>query len=80
MTVAPNTVSIVPESAIAELQGFVQANIDPDLRVEITGKSVLSNKAVEEMAFSQLQVSLRSAAAAAPPAPTWRRGVLTTAA
>ena len=41
--------------AIAELQAYVDANIDTGLRVEITGKSVLSNKAVEEMAYSQLQ-------------------------
>jgi len=41
--------------AVAELQAFVDANIDPALRVVITGKSVLSNKAVEEMARGQLQ-------------------------
>ena len=41
--------------AIAELQAYVDTNIDPALRVEITGKSVLSNKAVEEMARGQLQ-------------------------
>ncbi|MGB5199397.1 MAG: cyclic nucleotide-binding domain-containing protein, partial [Sedimenticolaceae bacterium] len=47
--------SDVLNRAIAELQGFINANIDPSLRVEITGKSVLSNRAVEEMAYSQLQ-------------------------
>ena len=41
--------------AVAELQAFVDASIDPALRVVITGKSVLSNKAVEEMARGQLQ-------------------------
>lgn len=41
--------------ATAEIQRYVENHIDPDLRVEITGKSVLSNKAVEEMARSQLQ-------------------------
>ncbi len=47
--------SDVLNRAIAELQTFIDANIDPALRVEITGKSVLSNRAVEEMAYSQLQ-------------------------
>ena len=41
--------------ATAQIRAFVDANVDPGLRVEITGKSVLSNKAVEEMARSQLQ-------------------------
>ncbi len=41
--------------ATAQIRAFVDANIDSALRVEITGKSVLSNKAVEEMARSQLQ-------------------------
>jgi preprotein translocase subunit SecF len=41
--------------ATAQIRAFVDANVDPALRVEITGKSVLSNKAVEEMARSQLQ-------------------------
>jgi hypothetical protein len=41
--------------AIAELQAFVDTEVDPALEVSITGKSVLSNKAVEEMANSQLQ-------------------------
>lgn len=41
--------------AIAELQNYVDTNIDPGLQVHITGKSVLSNKAVEEMARGQLQ-------------------------
>jgi uncharacterized protein len=40
---------------VAELRDYVNANIDPALRVEITGKSVLSNKAVEEMAWGQLK-------------------------
>ncbi len=47
--------SDVLNRAIAELQGYIDANVDPSLRVEITGKSVLSNRAVEEMAYSQLQ-------------------------
>jgi len=47
--------SDVLNRATAKIQAFVDANIDPALRVEITGKSVLSNKAVEEMARSQLQ-------------------------
>lgn len=41
--------------AVAELEQRIRDNVDPGLRVEITGKSVLSNKAVEEMARSQLQ-------------------------
>ncbi|MCP5300874.1 MAG: MMPL family transporter [Chromatiaceae bacterium] len=47
--------SSVLNEVIAELQGFVDANVDPALRVEITGKSVLSNRAVEKMAYGQLQ-------------------------
>jgi predicted RND superfamily exporter protein len=47
--------SDVLNRAIAELQTFIDANVDPALRVEITGKSVLSNRAVEEMARGQLQ-------------------------
>ena len=47
--------SDVLNRATAKIRAFVDANIDPALRVEITGKSVLSNKAVEEMARSQLQ-------------------------
>lgn len=47
--------SDVLNRAIDQLQDFVDATIDPGLRVEITGKSVLSNKAVEEMARGQLQ-------------------------
>jgi predicted RND superfamily exporter protein len=47
--------SDVLNAAVADLRAFVDANIDPALRVEITGKSVLSNKAVEEMAEGQLQ-------------------------
>ncbi len=47
--------SDVLNRATAQIRAFVDANVDPGLRVEITGKSVLSNKAVEEMARSQLQ-------------------------
>ena len=47
--------SDVLNRAIAELRDYVDANIDRGLRVEITGKSVLSNKAVEEMARGQLE-------------------------
>ena len=59
--------SDVLNRAIAELQAFIDANIDPALRVEITGKSVLSNRAVEEMAYSQLQSLLLDAAGALTP-------------
>lgn len=41
--------------AVADLDKRIASNLDPGLRVEITGKSILSNKAVEEMARSQLQ-------------------------
>jgi predicted RND superfamily exporter protein len=41
--------------AVERLRAFVDANVNPALRVEITGKSILSNKAVEEMAQGQLQ-------------------------
>jgi len=41
--------------AVAELQAWMDANIDPALRAEITGKSVLSNRAVEAMAWGQLK-------------------------
>ena len=41
--------------AVARIKAFAAANVDPALRVEVTGKSVLSNKAVEEMARGQLQ-------------------------
>ena len=47
--------SDVLNRATAQIRAFVDANVDPGLRVEITGTSVLSNKAVEEMARSQLQ-------------------------
>jgi len=47
--------SDILNQAIAKLQAFVDANIDPGLNVVITGKSVLSNKAVEEMARGQLE-------------------------
>ena len=39
---------------VAALREFVDSAIDPALRVEITGKSVLSSQAVEQMAESQL--------------------------
>ena len=41
--------------AIDRIREFVDDNIDPGLGVKITGKSVMSNRAVEEMAHSQLQ-------------------------
>ena len=41
--------------AVARLQDFVDREIDPGLDVHVTGKSVLSNRAVEEMARGQLQ-------------------------
>ncbi len=41
--------------AIEKLRAYIDANIDPALKIEVTGKSVLSNKAVEEMARGQLQ-------------------------
>lgn len=47
--------SDVLNRAVAELREYVDASIEPALRVEITGKSVLSNKAVEEMAWGQLK-------------------------
>jgi len=46
--------SDVLNRAVARIQTFVDANVDPALEVHITGKSVLSNKAVETMASSQL--------------------------
>lgn len=39
---------------IHQTQEFIDKNIDPGLKVVITGKSVLSNRAVEEMAYGQL--------------------------
>jgi predicted RND superfamily exporter protein len=42
-------------AAVARLQAFIDAEVDPALRVEVTGKSVLSNRAVEEMAYGQLR-------------------------
>jgi len=47
--------SSVLNRAVDRLQAYVDANVDPALRVEITGKSILSNKAVEEMAQGQLK-------------------------
>lgn len=47
--------SDVLNRAVEKLQAYVDANVDPALRVEITGKSILSNKAVEEMAQGQLR-------------------------
>ena len=47
--------SDVLNRAVDRLQAYVDANIDPALQVKITGKSILSNKAVEEMAQGQLQ-------------------------
>jgi predicted RND superfamily exporter protein/CRP-like cAMP-binding protein len=47
--------SDVLNHAVAQVREFVAANVDPALRVEVTGKSILSNKAVEEMARGQLQ-------------------------
>jgi uncharacterized protein len=41
--------------SLAELRSFLESDIDPALRPQITGKSVLSNKAVEEMAWGQLK-------------------------
>ena len=41
--------------SLADLRGFLESDIDPALRPQITGKSVLSNKAVEEMAWGQLK-------------------------
>ena len=41
--------------AVARLRAYVNVNVDPALRVEITGKSVLSNQAVEDMAQGQLR-------------------------
>ncbi len=46
--------SDVLNRAVARIQTFVDANVDSALEVHITGKSVLSNKAVETMASSQL--------------------------
>ncbi len=42
-------------AAVQRLRGFVAESIDPALRVEITGNSILSNKAVDAMARGQLQ-------------------------
>lgn len=41
--------------AVRAIREYARANIDPALRVEVTGKSVLSNQAVEDMAHGQLQ-------------------------
>ncbi len=42
-------------AAVQRLREFVAQNIDPALRVEITGNSILSNKAVDAMARGQFQ-------------------------
>ncbi len=47
--------SDVLNRAVARLREYLDANIDPALRIEITGKSVLSNQAVEEMPQGQLR-------------------------
>ena len=41
--------------AIEELRDFIRLNIDPALRVEVTGRSVLADRAIEEMAVGQLR-------------------------
>ena len=42
-------------AAIAELEAFVDREIDPALRVTVTGEEILSNQAVDAMANGQLQ-------------------------
>ncbi len=41
--------------AVAALQTRIDEEIDPALKVEITGMSILSNQAIEQMALGQLQ-------------------------
>ena len=50
--------------AVAQLQAFVDTHVDPALEVHITGKSVLSNRAVEAMARGAWQVPARKTPAA----------------
>ncbi|MDJ0739642.1 MAG: MMPL family transporter [Gammaproteobacteria bacterium] len=42
-------------AAVTELQELVSREADPALRIEVTGKSILSNRAVAEMAWGQMR-------------------------